>query len=277
MINNNFDGSDLAFAQDNDIRFISDGHKYLLSDNTELTPVSRVVHFYFKEFDAEYWAKRKSAQFNLSVEHILDNWELNRERASETGTFMHSQIEGYYNGDKGMDTLYHFSYHSDYNDREEDISIVDEIDYFRKFDADYKLKPFRTEWVVFDRKIKVAGTIDLLARNDDETFDIYDWKRSKSLIDNYGDVIKENKFHDTGINGLEKVPDTAYWHYVIQQNLYRYLLQTNYGIKVRAMHLVVLHPDNKRYHVIDVPECDGLIERIVKDLLIMQGRNNLPF
>jgi hypothetical protein len=66
----------------------------------------------------------------------------------------------------------------------------------------------------------------------------------------------------TGFNGI-KLPDTSYYHYCMQQNLYRYMLEKNYGIRVRAMNLVVLCPEYPSYYVAQVPKMDEVISQIV--------------
>ena len=43
------------------------------------------------------------------------------------------------------------------------------------------MKPYRTEMMVFDEHVKIAGSIDMLFENKDKTLSIYDWKRSKKI------------------------------------------------------------------------------------------------
>ena len=64
------------------------------------------------------------------------------------------------------------------------------------------------------------------------------------------------------LNGIS-VPDTAYYHYCLQQNLYRYMLQQNYGIRVKALNLVVLCADYDNYRLVPVPLMDDVVARIV--------------
>ena len=70
--------------------------------------------------------------------------------------------------------------------------------------------------------------------------------------------------HHLGIsyNGIS-LPDTSFYHYCIQQNLYRYMLERHYGIRLKAMNLVVLCPDYPTYYVAQVPKMDQLIQQIV--------------
>ena len=58
---------------------------------------------------------------------------------------------------------------------------------------------------------------------------------------------------------IEHLPDTNYWHYCLQLNTYKHLIEKNYGYKVKEMYLVCLHPDNKnndylRIKVVDLDE-----------------------
>jgi hypothetical protein len=74
-------------------------------------------------------------------------------------------------------------------------------------------------------------------RNED-TYSIYDWKRSKE--------IKKTSYNKWGkIACISHIPDSNYWHYCLQLNTYKYILEKNYGIKIRDMYLVCLHPENK--------------------------------
>ena len=53
---------------------------------------------------------------------------------------------------------------------------------------------------------------------------------------------------------VEHLPDTNFWHYSLQLNTYKALLEKNYGKKVTEMALVCLYPDNSSYQVIKVPD-----------------------
>ena len=117
--------------------------------------------------------------------------------------------------------------------------------------------PYRTEWKVFDRTTKIAGTVDLICKNGDG-YDIYDWKRS-------------SKIHDTisygcGFGGLSHLTNTTLNHYKLQQNLYRYILENQYGMNIKSMKLVVLHPDFSSYEIIDVERMDDEINAIISML-----------
>ena len=58
----------------------------------------------------------------------------------------------------------------------------------------------------------------------------------------------------TGFGPCAALPDTAFYHYAVQQNLYAAILARNYGVRVHAMYLAQFHPRLKAYHCVRVPE-----------------------
>ena len=262
----NLDNSSLFFPQDERITFQEEGHIYLLDGKRQLTPVSSVYSKYFKPFDNDHWAERKAQSLGITASELKEQWECNGMMASFAGTHMHKQIEEYLNGDEYMAPMCHFTYDGKHVHKDKIISIDKEIEYFLKFVKEVDFTPFRTEWRVFDEEMGIAGTIDLIASRNDGTHEFYDWKRSKSLIDEYGYVCKINKFNTCGINGLEHIQDCSYWHYALQQNLYKRIVEKCYGLKISAMHLVVLHPIYPNYKVIDIPTMTHEIDYIVNQL-----------
>ena len=93
--------------------------------------------------------------------------------------------------------------------------------------------------MVYDEELKFAGSIDMVFENPDGTLQIYDWKRCKEItkINNW------NKYSITDV--IDHLPDTNYWHYSLQLNTYKAILEKNYGKRVTDLYLVCLHPNNK--------------------------------
>ena len=93
----------------------------------------------------------------------------------------------------------------------------------------------------------------------DGTLAIYDWKRCKNIskINNF------NKF--AIVPPICHLPDSNFWHYALQLNIYRYILQAKYNKTVSELCLVRLHPDAKEnnYELIPVPMLDQEINDIV--------------
>jgi hypothetical protein len=63
---------------------------------------------------------------------------------------------------------------------------------------------------------------------------------------------------------IAHLPDTNYWHYALQLNVYKAILEAKYGKTVTGLYLVCLHPDSpyKTYDRIEVP----VLEKEIRDL-----------
>ena len=153
--------------------------------------------------------------------------------AAAAGTAMHYNIECHYNG---------------LPIPPDDVE-ASEFRYFLQFYRDHAdhLSPYRTEWTVFDEAVRISGSIDMVFENldpatgePDGTLSIYDWKRCKE--------IKKVPFGAKDYShtaAIAHIPDTNYWHYCLQLNTYKAILQRCYGKRVTDLFLVCLHPDNK--------------------------------
>jgi hypothetical protein len=122
-----------------------------------------------------------------------------------------------------------------------------EWEYFLQFVKDTSdLVPYRTEWKVFDEDLKIAGAIDMVYENEDGTLDIYDWKRAK-------EITAANNFNEQATTSyLQHVPNTNFWHYSLQLNTYKAILEKKYNRVVRNLFLVQLHPESDKatYNII---------------------------
>jgi hypothetical protein len=173
----------------------------------------------------------KYKYYGMTREQILADWDKNRDSASGAGTNMHYDIECYYNGlDVKNDSI--------------------EYQWFQRFVRDFpELKPYRTEWMVYYEELKLSGSIDMIFENPDGTLQIYDWKRCK-------EITYESGFGKSALTPcISHLPDTNFWHYSLQLNTYKKILEEKYGKKITALYLVCLHPDNqyKTYDRIEVP------------------------
>lgn len=244
------------YAQDDDIDFLPENHVYLFRGERRMLPVSSLIAYFFEPFDAQRVAEQQQARYGIPVAESLAKWKRIGRMAADVGTFVHEQTENYFQNGV-FDTVCHFLY----DGQTEPVSVERERQQFLHFVSDYQIRPYRQEWPVFDADLNVAGTIDMICQNADGTFTIYDWKRSRKVADAQGRPITQAFGGKTSLNGIV-VPDTAYYHYCIQQNLYRYMLQQHYGISVTELNLVVLCPDYDDYHVVEVPIMDDLMQQI---------------
>jgi ATP-dependent exoDNAse (exonuclease V) beta subunit len=217
-------------ARDSRISFEEGPHIYTIDGNRDFMSVTKWNHSHFPHFNAQKIINKmmnspkwpQSKYFGLSVEEIKTQWSENGRQASEAGTKMHYDIECFY------------------NNMEVDNDSV-EYAYFTYFYKDHHyLKPFRTEWMIWDKELRFAGSIDMTFQREDGTIDIYDWKRCK-------DIKKSNQWESATTRCIDYLPNTNFWHYSLQLNTYKALLEKNYGVKVGDMYLVCLHPNKDNY------------------------------
>jgi ATP-dependent exoDNAse (exonuclease V) beta subunit len=117
------------------------------------------------------------------------------------------------------------------------------------------LKPYRTEWTIYDEELKIAGSIDMVYEKPNGTLAIYDWKRSK-------DITRVNNFNKFALTEcICHMPDSNFWHYALQLNTYKAILERQYGKIVTDLYLVRLHPNNPR-KTFDLIKCADLSQEI---------------
>ena len=279
--------------RDANISFEAGPHIYTINDGLEkktnkskYTSVTTWNHTHFAQFDADAiittmmkgrgWPKSK--YFGQTREEIKAGWEKGRDEAAALGTEMHYQIECYYGG--GPPTAPHSDFGVDLGDYKTGMGAYETgmgayetgmgayetgmgADgggppvYFMNFiKACPNLKPYRTEWMIYHEDLLLAGSIDMVYENPDGTLMIYDWKRTK-------DIKKSDAFMKYALTEcIGHVPDTNFWHYALQLNTYKAILEQKYGKKVTKLALVCLHPSKANFEVIPIPVLTSEMEAL---------------
>ena len=263
--------------RDDNIQFFEEGHKYVIKSDpdSKYTSVTTWNHSHFPHFDADgvitnmmkgkNW-KEGHKYWGMTAEEIKAQWSANGASVSGLGTDMHFEIECFMN-DKRMQCQYtHKELYDIYNidyikkSRHDDKSL--EWKYFIEFVKDCPdLKPYRTEWTIYHEELKLAGSIDMVYEKTDGTLAIYDWKRSK-------DITRVNNFNKYAVTeSICHMPDSNFWHYALQLNTYKAILEQKYDKKITDLYLVRLHPDNeeKTYELIKIPDLSTEINDLFKE------------
>jgi PD-(D/E)XK nuclease superfamily len=130
---------------------------------------------------------------------------------------------------------------------------------FLAFQEKEHLKVHTAEMDVESRKHKVKGRVDMVAENGDDTFDIYDWKRSnmkcKRDADSFGSQTKALL-----ALGLK---NNLFGRCTLQMNLYRICLEEQ-GHAVRNMHIVFFHPNAKKYKKVKIPRMESVAQAVLE-------------
>jgi len=275
-----------SHQRDSNIVFYEPTHKYTVLNDKEskYTSVTTWNHSHFEAFNADKIINKMMSSNNWQIGHkyygktpdeIKRIWDDNRDSAAKYGTQMHYLIECFMNLGQFMDPCDSIRLLDLFCFYMENTNIMDvchdsnypidiEFKYFLNFVQAYPdLIPFRTEWVIYDEELKLSGSIDMLFTDKNGKYHIYDWKRSK-------DIVKSNSwFKFSHVDDLSHIPDTNYWHYCLQLNTYKAILQRKYNITIDSMFLVCLHPDNKNnnfilFKVVDLQkELDSLFSTML--------------
>ena len=274
--------------RDQRIHFDEGPHKYTIqgiqgADNitpeTEFTSVTTWVHQHFDQFHAKNiiaGMMRNKKKWNDPVanfkyygktaEEIEQMWSTAGKEAAAKGTEMHYKIECFYNTTAATATPETATTPAD----------TEEMQQFMNFQRDFSatLKPYRTEWTVFHEEARIAGSIDMVyeliephattatataTATTEHPLVIYDWKRCREI----SRTNQSFKFatHPT----IEHLPDSNYWHYALQLNIYKYILLTKYGKTVTDLFLVVLHPDAQNYNRIKLPDLQSEVQQLFEE------------
>lgn len=241
----------VLYAMERDLRidFNEALHQYKIDGelDSQLVSVTQFIHQFFEKFNAdsviakmmasERW--QQSKYFGMTRNEIIDQWDTLSTEASEAGTRLHSSIEEFYTkGEKVGDESTEFGY-------------------FINFHKKFNLECYKAEWRIFDERLKIAGSIDMafVDPNDRNNILIYDWKRSK-------EIKLENRYQ-CGLEPISHIEDCNFWHYSLQLNLYKRIIESNYKLKVNGMAIVVFHPSNDDFVLIDIPDLQDDIDLLL--------------
>jgi hypothetical protein len=235
--------------RDKNIRLHTKSHIYTVNGDSDYISVTTWNKSHFKKFNADLVIKKMmnskkwdTSPYNgMTPSQIKTQWKDCGIKASCAGTRMHYQIECYYNDmDIEIDTL--------------------EMEYFEQFDNSLgtNLIPYRTEWMIYDPILKLAGSVDMLFTNDqDDTLHIYDWKRSKKIC-------KTNYYDSSAITPcISHLPNCNFWHYALQLNTYKYIIEKHYQKIISKMVIVICHPNNDSFISLEIPD----LSKEINDLM----------
>jgi len=225
-------------------------HQYIIDgDANSYVSCTTFIHQFFGHFDADEvignmmrgrnW--QHSAYFGMTPDQIKAQWEENRDQAARLGTAMHLNLERFYNG------LF----------AKPEFLLTPEWQYFQNYLAKNPgLEPYRTEWEIFDEKHKVSGSVDMLYKDPARPgcLIVADWKRSKEI--KWSDRKK-------GKGPVEHLDDCNAMHYSLQVNLYRWVLERNYGVTVSRMFLLRLHPNDEDFEQLEIDDMQDEIQQMM--------------
>ena len=257
---------DNPFPREERVQFDEENHKYTIDGVVVPRSITGLLSLYENKFDPEqamnamqhghFWEStcQELAMRGLGVtkKDFLDRWA----KAGEVG-----RLRGH---------LLHFHCESLANSipvQEPHSPEFQQAQHIFDLLLDWGMKPYRAEVNIFHVGLRCGGQPDLLLLDSQGRIVIVDWKRTNKLS-------KEND-RAAMKYPLNHLPDCSYYRYALQVNLYRYVLETEYGMSVASMFLAVCHPDLVVPRLIEVPPLNAEVDAVVEHE-VAQGRATSP-
>ena len=171
------------------------------------------------------------AMVSLSDAQIQLLWQEKGDNGASQGTWMHTSFECLLNG--GFVT-----------------TCDEEVLLFKKFlevmsSQEPGIVVYRTEWMIYADAENFAGSIDLALKCQNGSLVLVDRKRTQTLW------AKGESFGKNMRDCLAHIPDCTLWHYRLQLNVYRCILEKYYGCRISSMFIVGCHPDNGSFPYVE--------------------------
>jgi len=243
-------------------------HRYFVDGQAMRESLTSFIKRFHKDFDEQEHSIRLACEskpgsiyYGKTAEEIKEMWAQNR----DNGTRMHEFLELFYN---------------DMHDPDDPRAQQQEFTNFLQFQEEFveanDLVPFRTELRNFlegdDCRLtdNMCGTADMLyIRRADighptrgSNVIVVDWKFLNTMYTN----AFRNKV--TGLDEMclapfDDLPDVNLFHYYIQLNGYRYMLEQRTSLHVTEMYVVDFGKSNPSYRIYAVPDLQEQIRLAV--------------
>jgi len=292
-----------AHPRDRNISFEPNKHKYFIagadgtsSPSSDYLSVTTYNGQHFEHFDPDDAIKKmrngknwgpSHKYFGMTDDEIKKGWEDNGRLASGYGSDLHYMFECFMNNPAvaKSPSYTHASLMQDFVKQWQEGKIIInpsdpkdpnrfyntvEWKYFMNYINDNPtMMPYRTEWRIYHEELKIAGSIDMMYKLGDGSLCIFDWKITKDMVV----TPKYKKYASTPC--IRHLYDTNYWHYVLQLNTYKMILESKYGVKVTQMVLVRIHSaaTTNNYELYPLPDISKEVNELAA--LRMQQLNAL--
>jgi hypothetical protein len=243
------------FAQDARIHFDEPSHTYTFDGQRVGRSVTGLLHQFSSEFDAAaaLEAMKRSPEWEIkkatleeqglgtSDHDFLERWSLNGRVQRSRGTLHHFHCECMVNGVEVEEP------HSP--EFQQACAIYAQL-------LDMGLQPWRSELSMYSIVLQCAGQADLVMLAPDGSLVIVDWKRAKQIV-------YENRFGCLRYP-LSHLPDTNYFLYALQLNVYAFFLESEGPYRVSDLFLAVAHPAIPCGQLVRVPRMRAEVDAVIE-------------
>ena len=236
-------------------------HRYSINgmyDNIQ--SVTQYIDHFFSTFDEDEVSKALSIRtknvnsiyYGKSADEIRSYWEKLRRR----GSIIHSYISDYYENSLSGN----LAEKGNFSDQKE-VNVLTAFDKYNAKINQLGYKPYRSEYMIYNEYLLIAGTVDAVYTTSDNDFIVVDWKiTDKSTTDlkktNHDKKKTKRKKLLIGNNTLNK--------YKLQVALYSFMLKTSYQINITKASVVLLRTNGTFEEVsVDLNEFENILDTIL--------------
>lgn len=237
--------------------FFPKDHHYECDGKRIGTSVTSLIHDYSNPFDKEEISKRISLKTGQNQQEILDKWELENLYSTVKGTLVHEYAQSLWNGKKELPNYSNIE-KLDINRLKKSVeSCMIQAD---KFYNDYKDKfeVVKDEFIVGSIEYDIAGSIDnLFINKENGNLVMIDYKTNKE--------IKESSFnHQKMLEPLNDIDDCNYYHYCLQLNIYKILIEKYTNIVVKNVFLVYFDEQKQNYKEYKIKNLQAICKQLLE-------------
>lgn len=205
-----------------EIIFEEKSHSYYIDDpngRIDFTSVTTFINKFFPKFDAEKIAPFVAKKRGISAAEVLSEWNQKGLQACTFGTRVHECCEDIINGRELRNSP---------ENEQEKIAFLNAVIAAKTIQKKFNI--ISAEKTIFDEKLKLSGTIDLLAtpKQKDNVFYIIDWKTNK-------EIRSESKYKKFAFEPISDLPDCEMSHYGLQLTTYGHILKSGFYIPEDAI------------------------------------------
>jgi hypothetical protein len=202
------------------VKFDEAAHRYTHDEHGEFVSVTTLLGKYKKPFDSAMHASRVAKREGVSVEMVLEMWNVEKNKACDRGTYIHKLLEDYITVGETQDD-YGWLYKS------YDKNVECNIDRFKKIHC---------ESLLHNVDYMIAGTADLIYEHSNGEFTVGDFKTNKKFrfCSQYGERM---------LAPVDHLHSCEFNIYALQLSLYAYLHELATGKKCRKLAIFYLQGD----------------------------------
>ena len=230
----------------NNVKFYDEKHEYFIDGNRVSKSATKLISNCKKPFETDYWAQKKADERGITKAEILAEWAYKSKLSTEKGTIFHAYVENYLSNKvfpyptSRVLSVPEFAGIDPVKERFDRLTKLFDVFYS---DIRGKLIPVKSEYVIGDPELDIAGMVDQIFYNKKSgLLEIWDWKTNK-------EIAASNRYQKfkSPIAHLDECDLNAY---SLQLNIYKYLVTKHTGLEFGHCYLCWFNEENDKYKII---------------------------